>query len=273
MIAADGGQVLPDGGTTTEDGGVDAGTPVGCLPNLDGRIDRSEVFFQSGLRATFKISGAATFDTAGTAATDGGRVWDFTAALATDNTRLVETKPVPSEYLTDFPDAGYVTQLSQSSDLLGVFAATNDGLYLQGVVSPVAGTTTSTKLAYTPWVKVLQFPLQAGASWSTATTVSGKYYTSSTGQLTIGGTFGVAQTESYQMNVDAVGEAKTPFASFPALRVRSVMSRTINFIPTLTLRSFTWNTECFGTVASVTGKDNGTTAEFTDVAEVRRLSP
>lgn len=277
----DAGQLLEDGGTdagqgdagVADAGPVDSGTPVGCLPNLDGRIDRGEVFFQPGLRATFRISGPATFDTAGAAAPDGGKQWDFKAALAGDTSRLVETKSLAGEwYESKYPDAGYVTELGQSSDLLGVFAATSDALYLQGVVSPT-DTSTGTEVHYAPWVKVLQFPLQAGASWGTTTTVSGKYQ-----GFIIG--FGLPfQQESYTSAVDRSGDALTPFADFHALRVRTVMVRSTRYntisswLPILTLRSFNWNTECFGTVATLTSTDNESSTEFTDAAEVRRLSP
>ncbi len=268
----DGGMAAVDGGPLVDagsDGGApDAGMPLGCLPNNDGRIDRSEVFFQAGLRATYKVSGTATFDTTGLAQSDGGRRWDFSTPLNGDVSKLVETKPLQGEwYESEFPDGGYVTAIG---DLMGVFLATPDALYLQGVASPTdAGT--PTRLKYTPWVKVLQFPLQAGATWATNTTVSGTYQ-----GLAIGGTFGVVQTEAYQMSVDRAGDAVTPFATFPALRVRTVMARTVAFFPTLTLRSYSWNTECFGTIATATAADTTTTAtftEFTAASEVRRLSP
>lgn len=269
LPGTDGGPVTADAGhdAGTNDAGVDAGSPVGCLPNHDGTILRSEVAFQAGLRATFRISGTATFDTAGAASADGGRSWDFTAMLAGDTSRLVETKPVQGEwYESEFPDAGYVSELGQGSNLLGVFSTTDDGLYLQGVVSPSDGVT-STRLRYQPWVKVLQFPLAPAASWETNTTVSGRY-----NGLVIG--FNLPfQTERYQMAVDRSGDAKTPFATFPSLRVRTIMTRSLNTVPTLTVRSFSWNTECFGTIATVTSTDNESSTEFTDVAEARRLSP
>jgi len=267
---------LPDGGSS--DAGSDAGTPVGCLPNDDGRIERSEVFFQPGLRATFKISGPATFDTAGTAASDGGRRWDFTPALAGDTSRLVETKSLQGEwYESEFPDAGYVTELGQGSTLLGVFSATADALYLQGVVSPTDGTT-GTKVHYAPWVKVLQFPLQAGASWGATSTVSGKYQGFVIGNAAFG-TGLPFQQETYTSTVDRAGDALTPFSNFHTMRVRTVMVRetriyTLNpWTTLLTLRSFNWNTECFGTVATLSSTDNESNTEFTDASEVRRLSP
>lgn len=275
---ADAGQVHSDagagggdagaGGGTGADGGADAGTPVGCLPNHDGTIERGEVFFQAGLRATFRISEAATFSTAGTATGDGGYAWNFDTQLAGDASRLVETKALTGEwYESEFPDGGYVSELGQGSDLLGVFSSTGDALYLQGVVSPTDGTL-STRLRYEPWVKVLQFPLTAGASWETDATVSGRY-----NGAVIGFTLPL-QSERYQMSVDRVGEATTPYSStpFPVLRVRSVMTRSLNTFPSLTIRSFTWNTECFGTVATVSSTNNESSTEFTSAAEVRRLS-
>ncbi|MGV3621985.1 MAG: hypothetical protein ACO1OB_14280 [Archangium sp.] len=278
----DGGSVEPmdagsDGGMTITDAGQpDAGMPTGCIPNHDGTIERGEVFFQAGLRATFKISGETTFSTAG----DGGTSWNFDQQLTGDSSRLVETKSLTGEwYEAAFPDAGYVSELGQGSTLLGVFSSDSTGLYLQGVVSPTQGST-ETKITYTPWVKVLQFPLTAGATWTTTTTVDGKYE-----GLTIGyAAFGTGlpfQQEVYTSTVDREGTAFTPYApatAFDVLRVRTVLERstrvyTLNpWYKLLTLRSYTWNTECFGTVATVTSKDNETSTEFTQAAEVRRLS-
>lgn len=246
------------------DAGTDAGTPVGCLPNRDGVVQRSEVFFQAGLRATYLVSGSASFDTAGTAMADGGRAWDLSGALSGDASRLVETRSLTGTWFeAEYPDGGYYTELGQGSDLLAVFSTTSDGLYLQGVVSPTDGLY-STRVRYSPWVKVLQFPLEAGASWSTTTSVSGRY---------LGVIIATIQSETYQSQVDRAGDVKTPYATFPSLRVRTMMDRTINFVPTLSLRTFSWVTECFGTIATAQSQDNETTTEFTQVKEVRRLAP
>ncbi len=253
--------------------------PVGCQPNNDGVIERDEVFFQPGLRATFKTSGPARFETAGTPAADGGRQWDFTAVLAGDTSRLVETKPLTGEwYESNFPDGGYVAELGQGSTLLGVFSTTNNALYLQGVVSPTASST-GTEMHYSPWVKVLQFPLQAGGSWGATSTVSGKYQGFTIGNAAFG-TGLPFQEENYTSTVDRAGDALTPYAntSFRALRVRTVMIRSTRvytlsqWMPILTLRSFNWNAECFGTVATVTSTNNESSTEFADAGEVRRLS-
>ncbi|MEW5737328.1 MAG: hypothetical protein AB1938_00290 [Myxococcota bacterium] len=256
-----GGGAQEDGGTP--DAGTDAGMPVGCQPNRDGVVQRNEIFLQPGLRATFLTSGSATFDTAGTAQADGGRFWDFSGPLSGDASRLVETRSLQGTWFeSEYPDAGYYTELGQGTDLLAVFGATSDGLYLQGVVS-TTDDLFSTRVRYAPWVKVLQFPLRAGDTWSTTTSVSGRFN---------GVVLGI-QSETYSAQVDRVGDAKTPYATFGSLRVRTVMSRTINFVPTLTLRTYQWVTECFGTVATVQSQDNETSTEFTNAKEVRRLAP
>jgi hypothetical protein len=293
VTVVDSGQPQDDGGTSVTDAGSpdagtdaglnDAGTDaglMGCQLENDGRIDRDEVFFQPGLRATFKISGQTTFDTAGTAQADGGRRWDFAQNLTGDASRLVETKALSGEwYESKYPDAGYVAELGQGSTLLGVFASTNDALYLQGVVSPM-NDSSATEVHYAPWVKVLQFPLTPNAQWSTTTDVSGKYEGKTIGSaMTVGLVFGLPyQQETYTSTVDRVGNANTPYFDFETLRVRTVMVRSTRlysfntWTPFLTLRTFTWNAECFGTVATVVSTDDETSTEFTDAAEVRRLS-
>ncbi|PZR09846.1 MAG: hypothetical protein DI536_21160 [Archangium gephyra] len=268
-----------DAGTSETDAGQpDAGMPAGCIPNRDGTIERDEVFFQAGLRATFKISGETTFATAG----DGGVWWNFDTQLSGDASRLVETRPLTGAwYEADFPDAGYVSELGQGSTLLGVFSSDSTGLYLQGVVSPTDGAS-ATNITYTPWVKVLQFPLTTGASWSTETIVDGSTMaTPSATRRSAPACPSSVRSTRRPSTVDRSGAATTPFAPatpFDVLRVRTVLERytrvyTLNpWYKLLTLRSYTWNTECFGTVATVTSKDNETSTEFTDAAEVRRLS-
>lgn len=268
---ADAGPGTDDGGHQPYDAGnTDAG-PRTCAPNGDGVIERGELYFRPGLSANYRVSGAATFDTTGTAQTDGGRSWDFTPALSGDQTKLIETQAITGQWFeSSFPDAGYIAPFGSSSlghDLLGVFSATDAGLFLLGVAS-TTNTYPSTNVAYDPPIELLQFPLQAGNTWSTSTSVSGTY----------DGVFiSYLQTEDYAFKVDRGGTAVTPFASFPVLRVRAVMQRTANFISIATVRSFQWVTECFGTVATVsadsTTYSSTPATEFTSAGEVRRLTP
>lgn len=242
------------------------GGSMGCLPNNDGTITRNEVITGPGLRATFKVSGQTAFDTAGVAQPDGGRLWDFTQALTGDMNTLVETQAIQGKWFeSHYPDAGYVVPLGQGTDLLAVFTSNADGLFLLGTASPTDGAL-STRLNYTPPVKILQFPLRAGDTWTTAAAVTGVV-----NLLPISGT-----TDTYTSTVDRTGDAITPYASarFPVLRVRTTMERSVPLNPfaNTSFRQFQYVTECFGTVASIRSRDLETTTEFTTSKEVRRLS-
>ena len=160
----------------------------------------------AGLHATFRVASAATFNSAGTPA-DGGFFWDFTVALANDKAVLIETQPLTGKWFENkFAGATYAAPLSSSDTLLGVFEVAADGLLLRGVVSPT-DSFSATELTYTPPAKLLNFPMSAGTTWSTTSTVAGRLN---------GGMW--TQTEKYDSSIDKTGEALTPFARFPILR-------------------------------------------------------
>lgn len=255
-----GGDGGAGGSATGGDGGGTGGSGT-CLPDRDGTITRAEVPLQAGLFATFRVGQNATIDTAGEAAPDGARTWDLTGALPGDHGVRVELLPIDGQWFAaSFPGASYATRLSESAELLGVFEITPDALLLRGVVSPEDGLF-KTELTYEPAVKVLSFPLTSGTTFTTDATVTG----------TAQGAFSF-YSESYESTVDAHGTLRTPFADFPVLRVRTVLTRTVAGFPT-TIRTFAFASECFGTVATITSQDYETAQEFTDAAEVRRLAP
>lgn len=252
------------GGTTSNGGtggtGGDGGSGA-CPANQDGTITAEEVPLGPGFSAKFKVSGDATFDTTGDEQADGTRIWDFAAMLSGDHTVLAETLPLDGAwYENDFAGATYATRLSDGADLLGVFEIASDALLLRGVVSPEDGFT-ATNLSYDPPVPVLTFPMKKGDTWETTSTVTGL----------ASGVFS-AYTETYVSEVDATGEAITPFATFPVLRVNTELTRIVGALVTTT-RTQAFVTECFGSVATVVSQTNELGAEFTDASEVRRLAP
>lgn len=263
------------GSTTGGSGGSGAGTGAGggsggtgatggsvvCSPNNDGTILASEVPLGAGFSAKFKIGNNATFDTTGTKEPNGTRIWDFTVMLAGDHTVLAETLPIEGAwYAADFAGATYATRLSDSADLLGVFEVSSSALLLRGVVSPEDGFT-ATNLKYDPPVVVLQFPMKVGDTWETMSQVSGQ----------AAGVFSI-YSETYTSEVDVAGQAITPFAEFPVLRVGTDLTRVVGALVTTT-RSYAFVTECFGSVATAVSQTNELGVEFTNAAEVRRLSP
>jgi hypothetical protein len=237
-----------------------------CVPNDDGTITRDEVPMGVGLRATYLVADNVTWDTAGTTGDAGARTWDLTGALAGDKSAIFTAlTPSGTWWGPSYTAATFGMQLEASQNLLGVFQVGDEALSLIGIVSPT-NSSPLTEVTYATPIPTLQFPLSLGASWTTTSKVSG----------TVSGvTFAVPYTESYVTTVDAAGVMKTPFASFPVLRVGTSLTQTIGLDVNYT-QSFVWVAECFGpvaaaTTASSTTKPTGT--EFSTDAEVRRLSP
>lgn len=260
--AAGSGGAAGGGGVAGSAGGSGGGSGGGfCSPNHDGVLDKSETPLAAGLSAKFLVAAPAAVPSAGVAQGDGSRVWDFSAGLAGDHLVLVETQKLDGKWFAaKFPGATYAARLSESSDLLGVFEVGATALLLRGVVSPADGLT-KTELSYTPPVVVLDFPVKEGKTWSTTSTVSGFAQ-------------GVVAnySEKYENSVDAHGKLVAPYGEFPVLRTRVVLTRQVGVITTV-VRSYLFGSECFGTVASLLAKDNATTTEVSEGAELRRLSP
>ena len=245
----------PDAPTTTPDG-----SPLGCTPNHDGTITRAELPLAAGQSATFRIATGATVDSAGALQTDGTHAWDLSAALSGDaDDHVALESPAGAWWASDFPTASYATLLSSQQDLRGVFLIDDSGLHLLGIVSP-AGGPTRTELTYDPPVDVLRFPLTTTSSWTSSPTVSG-YASGVPG----------AYTEAYATKVDAVGTMKTPYGTFPVLRVAVDFTQTTTVI--VTHKTFAFVSECYGTVATITSQNYESKSDFTKAAEVWRLTP
>ncbi len=237
------------------------GAPGDCMPpNGDGVIERLEVFFDPGLQVNFLAAQAVTFDTAG-ATIDGETVWDMSVDFPGDHTSSGEYLTIEGQWFEpSFPGATYATRLTDADDLLGVFEATDSALTLRGVVSPVGGAT-RTELVYDPPVTVLSFPLVQGKSWESDATITGV----ALGVPTV-------YTESYENRIDASGVLRTAFGDYEVLRLGVVLTRTLGIVNTV-VRSYSFISECVGTVGTVRSNDNEDSVEFTQAAEVRRIDP
>ncbi|AKU95183.1 hypothetical protein AKJ09_01847 [Labilithrix luteola] len=253
-----------DSSNSVTDAGTDSNAVVdGCVPNKDGIITREEVPLAAGLHATYRVAINESFATAGTPQPDGTVLWDLSTSFPSDTSVIVETQPLAGKwYAGDFPNATYASKLSESSTLIGVFETANASLLLRGVVSPTNDTLSKTELTNKPPVEVINYPLKADATWSTDTTVSGTYT----------GVPFTTYTEHYESKVDAKGTLKTPLGSFQVLRVNTVLTRTVGFVKTV-IRTHSFVTECYGTIAVISSKDNESDEEFSSTAEIRRLSP
>ncbi|MBZ0236877.1 MAG: hypothetical protein K8M05_31400 [Deltaproteobacteria bacterium] len=246
-------------GTDGGDPGIDAS--VGCVPDHDGTLTRDELVMAAGQMARFRVATDVPVDTAGTQGAGGARAWTFTAAASGDrDLELTLVAPAGQWWADTFPTASYATRLSAEASLLGVMRLDASGVALLGVVSPEAGLS-RTELTYDPAVPIIPTPLAPSASWNVTSTVSGL-------------ASGVAAfyTERYESRVDAVGEAATPFGTFPVRRIAVDLTRTVGAAVS-TRRSFAFVSECYGTVATVASQDYESGSEFTDAAELWRLQP
>lgn len=257
------GGVGGGGATGSGAGGQGAGGGAGgslCGQNGDFVVERAEITLLPGLTANFMTALDATFDTAGQPG-DQGRVWDLSGNFGGDHLALIQTLSIEGAwYAALFPGATYAAPLSDTSELLGVFEATEQALLLRGVVSKTDGLT-RTEVTYDPPAVILSFPLSEGSSWSSTSTVSG---------LVDG--FVSTYVETYDSEVDARGELATPYGTFDVVRVGTVLTRTIGVVPTVT-KTFAFVAECFGTVAKITSQAGEQGVEFTSAAELSRLSP
>jgi hypothetical protein len=252
------GSNMPDGGSTAL-----------CVPNHDGMISANEVPLAANKMANFRIATSATWSTQGTASTGNTRTWSLTGALANDADRAVTLDaPAGKWWAGDpgFATATYATTLAAGSDLQGVFHVDSTGVTLLGVVSPSGGSG-YTEVTYTPPARILAVPFGASSTWTTTSNVVG-YATSSSV------TSYVNYQEKYVSNVDQTGTMATPYGEFPVLRVGTVLTQfQTGFAPYLTVRSYAWIAECFGSVATATSTPSETNTEFSNDAEVRRLIP
>ena len=70
-----------------------------------------------------------------------------------------------------------------------------------------------------------------------------------------------------------IGTMTTPYGAFPVLRIATDLTRTSGVVTLASNRTFSWNAECFGAVATIQSQDFETKSEFTNAAEVRRIAP
>jgi hypothetical protein len=234
-----------------------------CTPNHDGTITSTELPLAAGRSANFRVATTATVDTAGTASGTGMRAWDFSTVLSGDADKTVTLlAPAGAWWAADYPTATYAAPLSSTADTLGVFNVSATGVTLLAVVSPSGGLQ-ATNLKYTPPALILKLPFAVGATWTSTSTISGTYQ----------GVTSAGLSEKYTSRADEVGTVKTPYGEFPTLRVATDLVRQSFGVTILTKRTFAFEVECFGTVATLVSQDNETAAEFTKAAEVRRLAP
>lgn len=247
---------------------ADAGsvTPLSCVPNLDGRIERNEIAAALGIPVRYLVSPADEARQVSLVGdvVDERRRWDLGADYETDAVVAIQADALEGKWYADsFPGGEFVspTDLQHSTD--SIYRITDDGLYLMGFASPEMDPPEGrTLIVYQPSVRAFALPLELDATWSTTAEVRN----------------GVARglpyvaTDTYESRVVATGSLILPDVTFEqALRVVTTYRNhpSVGFDTERRQTSFVF--ECFGEVARAVAPFGDTEDDFTTAAELRRF--
>ncbi|HUB09524.1 MAG TPA: hypothetical protein VMB50_21145 [Myxococcales bacterium] len=241
---------------------------LSCLPNLDGRIDASELPIALGVPETFLVSPPGTtrsVDVVGQADDAGQRVWDWSVDYADDKLATLAASALTGKwYASSFPNGQFVLPFDAADQNEAIYSEDATAVWLWGLASsqqnPSSG---QTLLPYANGVPVYEFPLQEGSSWN------------ATGEVQNGTLEGLPYNgvDAYQFDVEDQGILELPELTFTqAMALHITLTTTPAVGAPLTTREVSFVFECYGEVARATSLPNETQDDFTTAAEVRRLS-
>ncbi|MBX7191691.1 MAG: hypothetical protein K1X94_06525 [Sandaracinaceae bacterium] len=248
----------------------DAGVPVplGCVPNLDGRIEATELMPAYDVGASFLLSPSGELRdvlTAGEVRPDGTLRWDLGTDYASDVAVRFSAQHVEGTWFaSSFPSGQFAVSDDPSGALLGVYRLDTTGLYLLGFasrdMSPPEG---QTLWVYETPIVVFQLPLVPGASWVTVSDVR---------NATVRG-LPYAGRDTYETHVSgSAGELVLPDLSFTqAMRVSTHVTIEPSAGAAIQRRQSSWLFECFGEVARVIAPEGEASDDFTTAASMRRF--
>lgn len=240
--------------------------PLACLPNLDGKIEASELQAAIGTSIRYVVSPPGqtrSVDLTGTT-TDGVAEWDLAVDYADDQALTVVPSTLEGKwYAASFPEGAFVTPFNREGTLESIGLTRDDGIQLLGLASrdqdPDEG---RTLLVYDPPITVLKLPVVVGESYA------------STGEITNGLAFGIpyAGRDTYEVSVDAVGSLDLPQLTFEQVhRVITKVTVEPAVGEAVVRRQVSFYAECFAEVARATSADGETADLFSTAAELRRL--
>lgn len=246
--------------------GYDAGAPViGCVPDLDGKIDSSEMKAAIGIAVRYLVSPAGktrTVDVAGATDGAGHLVWNWGTDYADDQAANLEASNLSGKwYASSFSGGQFVAPFDAGGAIEAVYSQDDQAIWLHGIAS--AQPSPKTLLVYEQPVALYRFPLQAGASWTSQGVVKNGTLNNSPW----------ASTDTYAATDDATGRLVLPELTFTqAHRVRFTVTQQ-NAAGTHVTRQASFVFECFGEVGRATSGQDETKDDFTTAAEQRRFQP
>lgn len=240
-----------------------------CVPNLDGKIEASELSPQLGIPAGYLVSPAGKereVDLAGRQNDQGKLVWQLSVDYADDQVAKITASELDGKWYAPafkFVQNAFVTPIDLGGLTEGVYTHDETGLYLHGVASreenPAEG---KTLLVYSTPIALYKFPIEPGAAWSTTSDVE---------DGTLRG-LPFASRDTYEIKVDGAGELGLPdFTLTQALRVRTFVRIVPSAGQETTQRQTGFLFECLGEVARATSRLNEPNESFTTASELRRL--
>ena len=241
--------------------------PLECVPNLDGKIEASEIKTAFGVPVRYLVNPAGSrrpVDLAGVTDSAGRRVWQLSSDYADDQVATLTASTLEGKwYRASFPTGQFVAPLDLAGAIEAVYSNDGSTLFLLGYASaqenPMVG---KTLVVYSSPIATFRFPLENGKQWVSASEVR---------NATVRG-LPYAGRDTYQQRVDAAGTLELPDVAFTqAFRVRTTLSIEPAVGVPLIRRQVGFVFECFGEVARAVSVDNEMADDFTQTTELRRL--
>lgn len=243
---------------------------LSCVPNLDGRLDATELAPRLDVVASFYASPPGetrAVSLAGVIDAEGRRVFTLDALAPSDRRVSLRASALASQWFASaFPTASFVAPLDPDGGLVGACSHDDHALWLHGVASlEEAPATGKTLVVYDEPVPLLRFPLAPGRAWTAVGRVG-------VGKGTLRGLPYVGE-ERYEIRDDATGLVELPDVVFTqAHRVRT----TLVFAPAagaeVVSRQTAFFFECFGEIARATSAVGEPNDDFTLASALRRLA-
>jgi hypothetical protein len=242
--------------------------PLECVPNLDGRIDASELPVVLGTPVDYLVNPAGTevsVDVAGRVDADGQHIWDYSADDGTDQLAAITAVDITDRWYADsFPGGEFATPFDAGGRVETIYVHDERALWILGIASreesPPEG---RTLIVYTEPVPFYRFPIEPGMEHVAV------------GEVVDGELRGLpyAGRDVYEVRADAVGIVALPDLTFEQahrVRVRATVEPAAGMATSQQTVSFLF--ECFGEVARATSLANETVEDFTTASETRRLA-
>lgn len=241
--------------------------PLDCVPNLDGRLEASELTPQVGVPVRYLVSPAAqtrSVDLEGRSRASGRKVWDWSERIPSDREAIIEAERVDEQWFADdFPSGAFVVPFDLGESTRAIYTRDEQALKLHGIVSteqdPPEG---RTLLVYDSPVELYRFPIEPGKQWV------------STGVVNDATLRGVpyAGRDIYEVEVAAMGSLILPNITFDeAHKVNTKVTVQPAAGQSVSTRQTSFLFECFGEVARATSQEGEQDPNFTTATEVRRF--